>query len=203
MAAEFLSLEQKRMAIERGLSQFLSGDILQRVLQYWESHYGNQPSFVLNRFLNEVCSDYNMREQRKDMLRQVLQEIANVEREQRHQGKAKVQNTAVHSDDLSEAFAYFWQQVMLVVDFNDQAEFDKVILKRIQPYIFVKSLNHLDVYDDELISRIAPKNYAAILTVVYACYCEFYGPTKADQVYARVKNSVKQLYDGVDMHQLL
>lgn len=202
MAAEFLTLEQKRVAIERALSQFFSGDMLQNVLQYWEKHYGTQPSFVLNRFLNEVCSDYDLKEQRKEMLKSVLQEIANLEREQRHQGKSKV-SKAVHSADLGEAFGYFLQQVMLTVEADDEKEFDKVFLKRIQRYTFVKSLNHLDVYEPAFLDSIDAKHYAAVITVVYQCYCEFYGPPKADQVYARVKNAVKQLYDGVDMHQLL
>ncbi len=45
-----LSIEQKRLAVEKGLAQFLPDSVLQRVLQYWESEYGHQPSFVLNRF---------------------------------------------------------------------------------------------------------------------------------------------------------
>ncbi len=203
MATDFLTMVQKRGAIERSLSQFISNDILQSVLAYWEKHYGNQPSFVLNRFLSEVCTIYDIKEQRKDMLKLVLQEMANVEREQRKQAKPKSDQKMIHSDNLGEAFAYFLQQVMLVVNTEDQVDFDELMLKRIQPYVVIKSLDHFDVYDNEFISRIAPKDYAAILTVFYGCYCEFYGPPKADQVYARVKNAVKQLYTEVDLHQLI
>lgn len=39
-----LTIEQKKLAVEKGLAQFMPDTVLQRVLQYWESEYGNQPS---------------------------------------------------------------------------------------------------------------------------------------------------------------
>jgi hypothetical protein len=39
-----LTIEQKKQAVTKGLSQFLPDTVLQRVLQYWESEYGHQPS---------------------------------------------------------------------------------------------------------------------------------------------------------------
>lgn len=45
--------------------------------------------------------------------------------------------------------------------------------------------------------------YAQVITAIYECYCEFYGPAKADQLYARVKTSIKTKYPDVDLHQLL
>lgn len=78
-----LSIEQKRLAVEKGLAQFLPDTVLQRVLQYWESEYGHQPSFVLNRFLSEICTSDDLRLQRKEMLRQVLHEISVVEKQER------------------------------------------------------------------------------------------------------------------------
>ncbi|MEC8569376.1 MAG: hypothetical protein VXY56_14035, partial [Pseudomonadota bacterium] len=56
-----LTIEQKKLAVEKGLAQFMPDTVLQRVLQYWESEYGNQPSFVLNRFLSEICTNDEMR----------------------------------------------------------------------------------------------------------------------------------------------
>lgn len=81
MPNELLTIGQKRTAIERGLSQYLKGIALERVLSYWEQEYGDKPSFVLNRFLSEVCNTDELRFYRKDMLRQVLFEIAEVEKQ--------------------------------------------------------------------------------------------------------------------------
>lgn len=204
MSTEFLTLDQKRAAIQRALGQFFSNDMLQSVLKHWEANYSHQPSFVLNRFLNEVCASEELKLQRKDMLRQVLQEISQVEREQRHQPKSKaVETVQVHSGDLDDAFGYFLQQVMLSVETEDEADFNQVLLKRIQRYTFVKSVDHLDVYEPKFLATIQAKDYSAVISVVYQCFCEFYGPPKADQIYARVKNAVKQLYSEVDMHKLV
>ena len=46
MSTETLSILQKRQAIERGLSQYLPGTLLEQVLNHWEAKYGDQPSFV-------------------------------------------------------------------------------------------------------------------------------------------------------------
>lgn len=46
-------------------------------------------------------------------------------------------------------------------------------------------------------------SYAQVITASYECYCEFYGPSKADQVYARVKMDIKSKYPSVDLHHLL
>ena len=45
--------------------------------------------------------------------------------------------------------------------------------------------------------------YAQVITIIYECYCEFYEPAKADQVYARAKMEIKNKYPDVDLHQLL
>ena len=77
-----LTIEQKKQAVTKGLSQFLPDTVLQRVLHYWESEYGHQPSFVLNRFLSEICTTHGLQLLRKDMLRQILHEISIVEKQQ-------------------------------------------------------------------------------------------------------------------------
>jgi len=41
------------------------------------------------------------------------------------------------------------------------------------------------------------------ITASDECYCEFYGPVKTDQVYARVKTNIQAKYPDVKLHQLL
>ena len=45
--------------------------------------------------------------------------------------------------------------------------------------------------------------YAVMITTLYAIYCSFYGPGKADQLYAQIKHEIKQHYPAVDLSQLL
>ncbi|WP_425918819.1 hypothetical protein [Acinetobacter sp. TSRC1-2] len=46
-------------------------------------------------------------------------------------------------------------------------------------------------------------SYAQVITAIYECYWDFYGPVKADQVYTRVKMNIRAKYPDVDLHQLL
>ena len=39
MSTETLTILQKRQAIERGLSQYLQGTLLEQVLNHWEAKY--------------------------------------------------------------------------------------------------------------------------------------------------------------------
>ena len=43
MPNELLTVMQKKQAIERGLSHYLQGTVLERVLSYWEQEYGDKP----------------------------------------------------------------------------------------------------------------------------------------------------------------
>ena len=114
-----LTIEQKRLAIEKGLSQFLPESVLQRALSYWEREYGHQPSFVLNRFLSEICSNDELRMQRKEMLRQVLYEISILEKQQHLKVKDKKVSTTQPSIQINEnnnaLFLVFYDFVMAVL----------------------------------------------------------------------------------------
>lgn len=42
-----------------------------------------------------------------------------------------------------------------------------------------------------------------MLTMLYAIYCDFYGPNKADQLYAAIRQEIKQNYTEVNLASLL
>ena len=71
MSSELLSRTQNREAIGRGLSPYMNENSLQRVLNYWEDEYGDQPPFVLNKFLTEICNTDELRFFKKDILKKM------------------------------------------------------------------------------------------------------------------------------------
>ena len=202
-----LTIEQKKLAVEKGLAQFMPDTVLQRVLQYWESEYGNQPSYVLNRFLSEICTNDEMRLQRKDMLRQVLHEISVVEKQQR----LKVKNdksVAVpkQGEEVVDSFQAFYDFVMAIlksVARNDYLEFVEEIQLKMKKHRSLAEYWYTVGSERESLQQFSPQNYAPMITVLYAIYCDFYGPTKADQLYALIKNDIKQRYPEVDVKQFL
>ena len=187
-----LTIEQKKLAVEKGLAQFMPDTVLQRVLQYWESEYGNQPSYVLNRFLSEICTNDEMRLQRKDMLRQVLHEISVVEKQQR----LKVKNdksVAVpkQGEEVVDSFQAFYDFVMAIlksVARNDYLEFVEEIQLKMKKHRSLAEYWYTVGSERESLQQFSPQNY---------------GPIKADQLYALIKNDIKQRYPEVDVKQFL
>ena len=202
MPNELLTIGQKRTAIARGLSQYLKGIALERVLSYWEQEYGDKPSFVLNRFLSEVCNTDELRFYRKDMLRQVLFEIAEVEKQVLLQVKPQEKQEALVSGQLSDAFAQFVGYVVKGVVQVDFADFDQDVKWRITNLGYAV-VEQAAIHDVEFISNLPIMSYSQVITAIYEVYCEFYGPTKADFVFARAKEQIKQQFMDVDLHQLI
>lgn len=202
MSTETLSTLQKRQAIERGLSQYLQGTLLEQVLNHWENKYGDQPSFVLNRFLSEICTTEELRYYRKDILKNILAEIAQVEKQVLLNPAAKVAEDEMESQRLLEAFAYFIQNICQAVKAVDVQEFEREVKTQLGALSIVidkyQALNDRAVLEAFLMTQ-----YAQVLTVCYENYCEFYGPAKADQLYAKVKRQVKERCPMVDMHRLI
>lgn len=202
MPNELLTIGQKRTAIERGLSQYLTGIALERVLGYWEQEYGDKPSFVLNRFLSEVCNTEELRFYRKDMLRQVLFEISEVEKQVLLQTKPQARQEALVSAQLTDAFMQFVVFVVKAVQQSDYTDFDQDVKTRINELGYAVATQQ-QIQEYEFVSGLPISSYAKVLTTIYEVYCEFYGPSKADFVFARAKEQIKQQFMDVDLHQLI
>ncbi len=207
MPNELLSVMQKKQAIERGLSPYMNGTVLERVLNYWEQEYGDQPSFVLNRFLSEICNTDELRFYRKEMLRQVLSEMAAVEKQvlleiKPLEIKQKPEPEVLISIDMKDAFLALIDAVMLTVVATDLNDFNDEVKKQLQT-MGLAIVTSVKLNDAAFIDFLPLSLYAQVITIIYECYCEFYGPAKADQLYARVKMEIKTQYPDVDLHQLL
>jgi len=124
MSSEILNLMQRRQAIERGLQQYFNGTMLERVLAHWEQQYSAKPAFVLNRFLSEICTTEELRHSRKDMLRQVLQALSEMEKQELLQGVQQAKPAVedeVTSVELIDAFSRFIAFVLDAVAVKDAA----------------------------------------------------------------------------------
>lgn len=201
MPREILTIVQKRQAIERGLSAYLQGTTLQQALNDWEVKYGNQPSFVLNHFLNEICVTKELRHARKAMLKQVLAEMAELEKQILLHPNIKQNQTLVDQEQLLEACSLFLWGVWSTVNLEDRDAFDAELNTLVSGF----RLHTLhQVHEVRLmLMRLSVKQYDDILMKCYQIYCEFYGPVKADQVYASLKRQVKVQCPTVDMQRLI
>lgn len=202
MSTETLTILQKRQAIERGLSQYLQGTLLEQVLNHWEAKYGDQPSFVLNRFLSEICTTEELSYFRKDMLKNVLAEMAQVEKQVLLNPSAKASKSEQGGAVLLDALTFFMENICQAVKAVDVQEFEREVKMQLEALSI--AIDRYQALNDRAVLEALPMTqYAQVLTVCYENYCEFYGPAKADQLYAHVKRQVKERYPMVDMHRLI
>ena len=202
MPNELLSVIQKKQAIERGLSHYMNGTVLERVLNYWEQEYGDQPSFVLNRFLSEICNTDELRFYRKEMLKKVLSEMSAIEKQVLLEIKPQPEPEELISIAIADACLALVDAVMLTVTATDLDDFNDEVKKQLQAMGLAIETS-VKINDAAFIDVLPLTLYAQVITIIYECYCEFYGPAKADQVYARAKMQIKTKYPDVDLHQLL
>ena len=202
MPNELLSVIQKKQAIERGLSHYMNGTALERVLNYWEQEYGDQPSFVLNRFLSEICNTDELRFYRKEMLKKVLSEMSAIEKQVLLEIKPQSEPEELISIAIADACLALVDAVMLTVIATDLDDFNDEVKKQLQAMGLAIETS-VKINDAAFIDVLPLTLYAQVITIIYECYCEFYGPAKADQVYARAKMEIKNKYPDVDLHQLL
>ena len=202
MPNELLSVIQKKQAIERGLSHYMNGTALERVLNYWEQEYGDQPSFVLNRFLSEICNTDELRFYRKEMLKKVLSEMSAVEKQVLLEIKPQPEPEELISIAIADACLALVDAVMLTVIATDLDDFNDEVKKQLQT-MGLAIATSVKINDAAFVDVLPLTLYAQVITSIYECYCEFYGPAKADQVYARAKMEIKSKYPDVDLHQLL
>ena len=196
MSNEVLTIMQKKHAIEQGLRPFMENAVLINVLEYWEKKYGNLPPFVLNRFIQEVCEAYELKNYRKDMLKKVLSELALIERKERLEfDDSTTDETAVNDEitkqsQMSKAFFYFVSTVVQSVSSNDVTDFNSEIRNKLEQEGYqVKTSKE---GDHSLVLGLFPiESYSNIITTLYEKYCVYYGPSKADYLYARIKDKIK------------
>lgn len=202
MNAEVFNVAQRRQAIQRGLKQYFQGSSLERVLNYWEQEYSEKPAFVLNRFLNEICTTEDLKQHRKDMLKQVIHELSHLEKVELL--KTDEDKTFVDSDDLYKAYDDFVNHVLDRVQLNDLEEFTTVLKQQLHRDKLSNAL--LKPYDNtaQALMQSLPMSQAAKgITTLYTVCCEFYGPQKTDHIYAQGKTDMKLNYPDLELQQLL
>ena len=103
---------------------------------------------------------------------------------------------------LLDALTFFMQNICQAVKAVDVQEFEREVKMQLEALSIV--VDKYQALDDRAVLEALPMTqYAQVLTVCYENYCEFYGPAKADQLYAHVKRQVKERYPIVDMHRLI
>ena len=141
------------------------------------------------------------------MLRQVLHEISVVEKQERLKVKTDKQVMAAETNpetlDLFQAFHDFVMGVLKGVSQPDYLDFVEEIQGKMKKHRLLAGYWYIAGSEKQCLMQMPKEAYAVMITTLYAIYCSFYGPGKADQLYAQIKHEIKQHYPAVDLSQLL
>lgn len=74
-----MAITRKKVAIEAALTPYLSPAKLLEVLRLWEEKYALQPTFALQRFVNEFCQGGTLRAQRSQILQSLVLALSGVD----------------------------------------------------------------------------------------------------------------------------
>lgn len=203
MDAEVLNVAQRRQAIQRGLAHYFQGTSLEQVIGYWEQEYSEKPAFVLNRFLSDICTTEELKRNRKEMLKDVLHELTHLEKTEILHLDAQQDEQAV-SLSLKSAYQDFIVHVLHTVQMNDHDELFMELRQKLIREELIDAEMALSIKESYALLELVNSHLVSkAITALYSVYCDFYGPQKADRVYAQGKNDIKLKYSDIDLHQLL
>ena len=202
MNVEVLNVGQRRLAIQRALQHYFHGARLDQVVGYWEQEYSAKPAFVLNRFLSEICTTEELKQNRKEMLKQVLYELTIIEKDELLQTNTKAQTVNVSAQ--YHAYIDFVAEVLHAVLEQDTDDFfDTLKMQLLRDRILLNDSSAMYNTTLAMMDRAQAKDYAKAITSLYQVLCEFYGPQRSDQVFAQARLMIKAKYPEADLHQLL
>ncbi len=182
-----MEFEQKKMAVEQGLTPFLSGESLAHALRLWELKYAGDPVFALVRFINELYEHASLTAPRTKVLQSLIRAlnklpdpIPKVQAPIAHPAKVEEsQNDAVHTccllvdtliDRLPHDEGVGVRQYLL--DHLKQLKQPEPILNAIRAWLSQRQ---------PITAPIPETVLTRIVNLVYVALCEYEGPTKADR----------------------
>jgi hypothetical protein len=205
-SGHIMNLEEKRKAIEHGLMPFLTDEYLQRALQLWENNYASQPTFALQKFIGEVCTNKTLAAQRIKILQSVIRALS----EPIPKAHAEIGD---HSRDKTSAeelliFMSLIDKLLAQCKNNDAVKVRLFMVEAIEksaiPIFLQRTLR-------AWISQLYPLKDIAVdihtrqqlVNTTYVALCEYYGPIEADSMLHTAMHHVSQAYPRQRVQQLL
>ena len=202
MYQENLSLTQKRAAIERGLSTHFANSKMSSVMKHWEENYGAKPSFVLNRFIQDICDTEELKQSRREILKQVIHEISTVEKQIKLELKEETSLTGELTSEYNEAFYFIVREMMRTISARDRSAFIKKTKQALLDQEIIEPTNY-HLHEKEFLSLIDSKNYGRVLRIFYEHYSILYPQDKVDSVYDKIKHGLKIEFPYLDLKKLI
>lgn len=221
-----LSVAQKRQAVEEGLKPFLPDDYLQDILEFWELNYSHEPAFVLQRFLNEICTTATLKSQRSQMLQSVLLALSARERDNQLASKKTKPGKPVlrrsesldiptrfkgdeHAQALMQCFTALSQRLFKTAP----AQIDRSLRLYLMDTIPKLKMSSDTIHALRLwtgtdmeappSSLLTIEDMEQVINLIYSALCEYVGPVKADRQLTMAVRFLEENHPEWPIRQLL
>jgi hypothetical protein len=207
---------QKRKAVEEALLPFVAGRKLANALILWDEKYAHQPTFALQHFLRELCSDLEIAHLRSRMLQSLVSAFSALQdnRQSRvapRETKPSAIRPAAANVKISPILSLFMDLVNQLIEApgGDTST-------RIRLYV-LDNLEKISLPTQERwafqswLNQIAPLTGTTpninimqqIINLTYVALCEYLGPIKADQILQNTVSLVQKAHPNTQVQSLL
>ncbi|MDO8266364.1 MAG: hypothetical protein Q7T32_00835 [Moraxellaceae bacterium] len=190
-----MSISQKKIAIEGALTPYLSDDHLMRAICIWEEKYSQQPTFALQRFINEFCDNATLIAQRSQILQSLIRALSGADgrpRETapiRYKEAAKIpSSTQAVADESIMCFSALIESIFANTPGDMHIKMRLFLIENLPgmklPAMAQRALHawlsqQYRIPDDV---RIEEKALRHLINLAYISLCEYLGPVKADRL---------------------
>lgn len=205
--------EQKRIAVEKALMPFLHGKTLAQALILWDEKYAHKPTFALQHYLRELCSDIELAHMRSRMMHALVAAFSS------QQDLRQEQNAATHvSNRISAAKDYSSPELQLFMALVEQLIHSTKgdTATRVRLYI-LDNMGKIALTPNERhaleswLNQIEPLTGTTppiqvmqqVINLAYVGLCEYLGPIKADRILQQSVSVVQRAYPSLQVQNLL
>lgn len=191
--ANTMTIAQKKVAIEGALTPFLSDDHLSRAIRIWEEKYSQQPTFALQRFINEFCDNATLMAQRSQILQSLIRALSGsdgrpLDKPITPESTRATQCLESTRNGSVECFAQLVEAVFSRTPGDMHIKIRLFLLESLPamklPPLSQRALQawlsqQYKIPEDVSLDENALRH---IVNLVYVSLCEFMGPVKADRL---------------------
>jgi len=203
--------EQKRKAVETALMPFIHGKTLAQALVLWDEKYAHKPTFALQHYLRELCSDIELAHMRSRMLQALVATFSSLQ-DQRQDKPVATHNKATtnnsHSSPELQMFMALVEQLINSAKGDNATHVRLYVLENIEkPPTAPNNRRALQSW----LNQIAPLTGTTlnihlmqqVINLAYVGLCEYLGPIKADQFLQDSVSAVQRDFPKLRVQTLL
>lgn len=208
---------QKRKAVEEALMPFIYGKTLADALILWDEKYAHKPTFALQHYLRELCSDVEIAHMRSRMLQALVSAFSSLQDDRQNRTPVSFVNrltaptTSAHKTASSPILLMFMNLVEQLIEAPGGDASTRVRL-----YV-LENLEKIPLVTQERwalqswLNQIVPltgtppniNSMQQVINLTYVALCEYLGPIKADQILQNTVSEVQKAHPSTNVNSLL